>query len=293
MEFQYEGRICGVQDLCADSMAETDAEETLSFCDMLLYDSADTVSTQRVSNADSSEHHEFLFDLAFGSTSSMANCTSSADDLLHKGRLLPLTECTAHLPYSDSNSFKQIEGLLKEDLQAWRSESLESNSSFWTSSSSNSSQALQRSLNYSVSHKGLRAANSTASSNKTKGIANWSAFSSGSRTKKSPKWLQFLSFGVMKAPSGMEVEEMRLRQCKRNDSGLDHSVLKRSVSSYYEEGPILKKKAATFHQRSKSVKENKRAVEAPRTKGLRIFTLLNNCKFSVSSVINCTKTVVC
>ncbi|GLJ43522.1 hypothetical protein SUGI_0904970 [Cryptomeria japonica] len=65
MEFVYEGRICGVPDLCADSMAETDAEETLSFCDMLLYDSAGTVSTERVSNADCSDHHEFLFDLAF------------------------------------------------------------------------------------------------------------------------------------------------------------------------------------------------------------------------------------
>ncbi|GLJ43524.1 hypothetical protein SUGI_0905010 [Cryptomeria japonica] len=284
--------MCGVQDLYADSMAESDAEETLSFCDMLLYDSAGTVSPQRVSTADSSDHHEFLFDLAFGSTASMANCTSSADDLFHKGRLLPLTECTAHLPCSDSYSFKQIEGLLKEDLQAWRSQSLESNSSFWTSSSSNSSQASQRSINYSASHKGLRASNSTAATIKTKGIANWSAFSSGSRSKKSPKWLQFLSFGVIKAPSGMELEEMRLRQCKRNDSGLDQSALKRSVSSYYEEGPILKKKAASFHQRSKSVKENKRAVEAPQTKGFRMFTLLNNCKFSVSSFINCTKTVV-
>ncbi|GLJ43523.1 hypothetical protein SUGI_0905000 [Cryptomeria japonica] len=287
MDFQYEERICGVQDLYADSMAESDAEERLSFCDMILYDSAGTASKQRVSNADSSDHHEFLFDLVLGSTTSMPNCASSTDDLFHKGRLLPLTEGAADLPNSDSNSFKQIEGLLKEDLQAWRSESLESNSSFWTSS-----QASQRSLNYSASHKALRAANSTVVSNKTKGIANWSAFSSGSRSKSSPKWLQFLSFGVIKAPSRMEVEEMRLRQCKRNDSSLDHSVLKRSVSSYYEEGPTLMKNEATFRQKSKSVKENKRAIEAPRTKGLRIFTLLNNCKFSVSSNINCTKTVV-
>ncbi|GLJ43519.1 hypothetical protein SUGI_0904930 [Cryptomeria japonica] len=292
MEFQYEGRICGVQDLCADSMAETDAEETLSFCDMLLYDSAGTASTQRVSNVDSSHHHEFLFDLALGSTTSMPNSASSADYLFHKGRLLTLTERNEHLSYSDSKSFGQIEALLKKDLQAWKSESLESNSSIWTSSSNNSFQASQRSLNYSASHKGLRAANSTTASNNTKGIANWSAFSSGSRSKKSPKWLQFISFGVIKAPSGMKLEEMRLRQCKRNDSGLDHSVLKRSVSSCYEEGLTLMKNEASFRQKSKSVKENKRAFEAPRTKGLRIFTLLNNCKFSVSSFVHCTKTEV-
>ncbi|GLJ43521.1 hypothetical protein SUGI_0904960 [Cryptomeria japonica] len=41
---------------------------------------------------------------------------------------------------------------------------------------------------------------------------------------------------------------MRLRQCKRNDSGLDHSVLKRSVFSYYEEGPSLMKNEATFRR---------------------------------------------
>ncbi|GLJ43515.1 hypothetical protein SUGI_0904880 [Cryptomeria japonica] len=94
----------------------------------------------------------------------------------------------------------------------------------------------------------------------------------------------------------MELEDLRLRQCKRNENGVDKPVLKRSISSFYEEGPILKKEAATFHQRSKSVKENKRVLDTGRTKGFRIlalFTSLNSCKSSINSVINCIKTPKC
>ncbi|GLJ43514.1 hypothetical protein SUGI_0904870 [Cryptomeria japonica] len=55
MEFQYEERICSFQNICAGSMAESDDEETLSFCDMLLCDSAELACTQRESNPDSSD----------------------------------------------------------------------------------------------------------------------------------------------------------------------------------------------------------------------------------------------
>ncbi|GLJ43512.1 hypothetical protein SUGI_0904830 [Cryptomeria japonica] len=283
-------------------MAESDDEDTLSFCDMLLSDSAGTAaelaSTQRVSNPDSSDHQDFHFDLDFGDSISTACETSAADDLIFNGSLLPLSECKARLSYNDSNSFRQKELLLNEKLQAWRSESsdsLESKSSYWTSSISDNSQASCRSFNYSASMKGLRPVNSTAFSNKSNVMANWTSFSSGSRSKRSSGCLQFFSLGINKTPV-MKLEDLRLRQCKRNENGVDKPVLKRSISSYYEEGPILKKEAATFQQRSKSVKENKRAAETRRTKGFRIlalFTSLNSCKSSIESVINCTKKTQC
>ncbi|GLJ43516.1 hypothetical protein SUGI_0904890 [Cryptomeria japonica] len=295
MEFQCEERICGVADLCADSMAESDDEETLSFCDMLLCDSAESASTQRVSNPDSSDHQDFHFDLDFGGSISTTCETSAADDLIFNGTLLPLSECKARLSYSDSNSFRQNRLLLNEKLQAWRSDSPESKSSYWTSSISDNSQASCRSFNYSASQKGLRAVNSTAFSNKSNVMENWTSFSSDSRSKRSSGWLQIFSLGINKTPV-MKLEDLRLRQLKRNENGVDKPVLKRSVSSYYERRPIVNKKAATCEQRSKSVKENKRAVETRRTKGLRIlplFTPLNSCKSSIDSVINCTRKPKC
>ncbi|GLJ43518.1 hypothetical protein SUGI_0904920 [Cryptomeria japonica] len=302
MEFQYEERICGFQNVCAGSMAESDDEETLSFCDMLLCDNAGTgaelASTQRVSNPESSDHQDFHFDFDFGGSISTACQTSAADDLIFNGSIFPLSERKDRLSYKDSNSFWQNEILLNEKLQAWRSESsdsLESKSSYWTSSISDNSQASYRSFNYSASQKGLRPVNSTAFSNKSNSMSNWTSFSSGSRSKRSSGCLQFFSLGINKTPV-MKLEDLRLRQCKRNENGVDKPVLKRSVSSYYEEGPILKKKVATFHQRSESVKENKRAVETRRTKGfsiLALFTSFNSCKSSIDSVIYCTKITQC
>ncbi|GLJ43511.1 hypothetical protein SUGI_0904820 [Cryptomeria japonica] len=295
MEFQYEERICGVLDLCADSMAESDDEETLSFCDMLLCDSAELASTQRVSNSDSSDHQDFHFDLDLGGSISTTCETSATDDLIINGSLLPLSECKARLSYTDSNSFMQNRLPLNEKLQAWRSDSLESKSSYWTSSVSDDSQASCRSFNYSASHKGLRALNSTAFINKSNVMANWTSFSSGSRSKRSSGWLQIFSMGINKTPV-MKLEDLRLRQCKRNENGVDKPILKRSVSSYCERRPIVKKKAATYEQKSKSVKENKRAVETRRTKGFRIFALFtpsNSCKSSIDSVINCTTKPKC
>ncbi|GLJ43517.1 hypothetical protein SUGI_0904900 [Cryptomeria japonica] len=224
MEFQYEERICSVQDLCAYLMAESDGEETLSFCDMLLCDS----------------------------------------------------------------------GRIREHA-AWRSDSSESKSSYWPSSITNNSQASSRSFNYSASEKGLKAVDLTAFSNKNDVVANWTSFSSGSRSKRSSGWLQFFSLGINKTPL-MELEDLRLRQCKRNENGVDKPVRKQSVSSYYEERLIVKKEAATFHQRSKSVKKNKRAVQTRRTNGFRILTLLtslNTRKSSVNSVIHCSKKSKC
>ncbi|GLJ43510.1 hypothetical protein SUGI_0904810 [Cryptomeria japonica] len=294
MEFQYEERICSVQDLCADLMAESDDEETLSFCDMLLCDSAGTAaeleSTQRVSNPDSSDHQDFNFDFDFSSSNSTACETSAADDLIFNSSLLPLSR----LSYKDSNSFRQNELLLNEKLQAWRSESsdsLDSKSSYWTSSISDNSQAS----NYSASQKGLRAVNSTALSNKSNSMLNWTSSSSGSCSKTSSGWLQFFSLGINKTPV-MKLEDLRRRQLKRDENGVNKPVLKRSVSSYCERRPIVKKKAATCEQRSKFVKENKRVIETRRTRSLRIlalFTSLNSCKSSIDSVINCTKKPMC
>ncbi|XP_057869961.1 thiamine phosphate phosphatase-like protein isoform X2 [Cryptomeria japonica] len=125
-------------------------------------------------------------------------------------------------------------------------------------------------------------------------MANWTSFSSGSCSKTSSRWLQFVNLGNNRTPV-MKLEDLRFRKCKRNENGVDKPLLKRSISSYYEERPILKKEAATFHQRSKSVKEDKRAVETRRTKGFRIltpFTSLNSCKSSINSELLSMDTVV-
>ncbi|GLJ43456.1 hypothetical protein SUGI_0903560 [Cryptomeria japonica] len=284
----------------------SDDEEALSFCNLPLYDkprlSAEWNEALRDSNAGSPGHQDFDFD--FGCSSPMAYSACPADDLFHQGRLLPMslprscsTESDAPSACSKSNSRNENRILLNEKLQSWRTDSLDSQSSFWTSSSSGNSQGSQGNLNHSASGKYLRRSNNAATaSTKSKSKPNRGSCTATKppvpSSKSSLKWQQFFTLGLMKTPS-MKLEDMRLRQQKPNGHGVEKSVLKRSVSCSYEQGPKLAPKepiSLNFRHKSNSVRENMSVEEPPKSRGWRMLaplTALNGCKASTNSVINC------
>ncbi|GLJ43508.1 hypothetical protein SUGI_0904750 [Cryptomeria japonica] len=287
MEFSVEeGRICALLD-------ESDEGEVLSFCDLPSAElCAEWENSLRDSNVGCSDQEDFDFDIDFSGCSSTAYETCPADDLFHGGRLLPLAQSNAKTLHSKSNSFGEKRLLLNEKLQAWRTDSLDSQSSYWTSSSSNNSRASHRSLNFSASEKSSCRVNSNAPSSKSKCRANRTSCTSPKPAASSGKpplnWQQFFSLGLLKTPP-MKLEDMRLRQREK-------SVLKPSVLSFDEEGPTLAgklRKASNFQQKSKSFKENVSGEETPRTRGwnkLSPLSSLNGCKSCTNSVVNSSTT---
>ncbi|GLJ43526.1 hypothetical protein SUGI_0905060 [Cryptomeria japonica] len=216
-----------------------DEEEELSFCD-LVTERADLKSY----GESSVQKEDFGFDLDLGACNSMAFVISPADDLFHKGRLLPLN----FIRHEKSR-------LLNEKVQAWRRDSTN-----FIGFNSRQSQDLRRPSVYS--DKILRQGNSTSKP-------------PNSDSKICFKWQQIFSMGLVKAPP-IKVEEMRPKQGKPKNDGLEYTFLKR--------------RALSFQQKSVSVRDNL-SVKKARTHSswwmLGPLKSFNSCKFSSNSVMDC------
>ncbi|XP_059067168.1 uncharacterized protein LOC131059601 [Cryptomeria japonica] len=208
------------------------------------------------------EHQDFNFDLGFdlGHSISTEFHSCPADDLFYDGHLLPLTKSNAvQFSSSESSSFGENRILISEKLQTWRSDSLDSRSSYWTISSSNNSQASRGNFNYSASQR--KNSGHVNSESKPRRSSSTSPKPRHWCTEKSLKWQQFFAVGLSKTPV-MQLDDMRLRQQK----SLKNRHIEQSVNG-------------------------KMAGETPRAKDwIKMVTLtsLNGCMGSVKSVIHCT-----
>lgn len=257
----------------------SDEEEALSFCDLVTENDGllPWESTLRASNAGPADHFDFDFDFDPGRKTFTSYSSCPADDLFYQGRLLPLPLRESGTYFSSRRSYSGEENrlLLNEKLHPWRNNS---QSSYWSRSISS-----RRNFADKSSRPDISAAANVQSKSKADRL-----YSTAPRLKTSLKW-QFFTLGLMKTPS-MKLEDMRLRQAKTNNNGVDNS-LKRSVSWSYEEGP-KQAASANFQRKSKSAKENLRAeeIQSPRSRGWKMLaplTALNGCRASTNSVINC------
>ncbi|XP_057825973.1 uncharacterized protein LOC131037796 [Cryptomeria japonica] len=293
VSFENDKALAAVDEYKDSNKGWDDEEETLSFCGFVKEQAAHNGDSKlRDSNAGSSGLKEdFDFDFDFGRTSSTTHNICSAEDLFQQGRVLPFTvqrclsESEAHFSDTKSNSRQESRRLLNEKMQAWRTDSSDIKSNSLTKD-----QASQRKGFHSASAKNLQHGNFVTLSTNSTSKANRRSKPPPRISKTCMKWQQFLTLGLMKTDP-VTVEDIFISPGSSNNTGLDNSVFKRSVSCDYQESLIAEEKedtAVKIQQKSKSGK-GKLWEKGTVTSRTMMATLksLNRCKISTDSVKNC------